>query len=134
MRNAYKRLKRESNDKRLQWDKSIRTLRRGDHYILVLWGHPLSHGSRRDWAIYLVIFIPVVLFWAMTFFLFPRRNGYWPYSKYIPVPNEHVMQALFLALVAGGIFIPHIILKPVDWCLSRIDNFISPKEGPEDEA
>lgn len=38
MRNAYKRLKREHSPERETWDEAIRTLRKGDHYILVMWG------------------------------------------------------------------------------------------------
>lgn len=37
LQHAYARLKSESKEAVAQWDEAIRTLRRGDHYLLVLW-------------------------------------------------------------------------------------------------
>lgn len=37
MHHAYRRIKRENPQTRRQWDGAIRTLRKGDHYLLVFW-------------------------------------------------------------------------------------------------
>ena len=37
LRHAYKRLKDEDAGNLRNWNQAIRTLRKGDHYILVLW-------------------------------------------------------------------------------------------------
>ena len=128
MRHAYSRVKRENSEKALQWNRAIRTLRRGDHYILVLWGHPLSHNSPRDWAIFLVVGLPIVAYWWFAFFFLPRRNGSWPYSNYIPHVNPHIMQALLLSLIIVAIFFPQILLKPADWWFGLLDRFIDPRK------
>jgi hypothetical protein len=133
MRHAYKRIRTENSEKVLKWNRAIRTLRRGDHYILVLWGHPLSHGSPRDWAIFLAIGLPVAAYCLFGFFFFPRRNGSWPYSNYIPHVNPHVMQVLFLSLIIVAIFFPQLLLRPTDWWFSLFDRLIDPQK-PDGKA
>jgi hypothetical protein len=45
LHHAHSRLKKESPDRVQEWDQAIRTLRKGDHYILVLWD--IKHQSER---------------------------------------------------------------------------------------
>ncbi len=52
MRNAYKRIKTGDPTAIHTWDEAIRTLRKGDHYILVLWRtSPPSEHPTRDFLI-----------------------------------------------------------------------------------
>src|SRR5215471_8685293 len=37
LHHAYQRIKKENSEIRRKWDDAIRKLRKGDHYILVLW-------------------------------------------------------------------------------------------------
>lgn len=37
MHHAYRRIKKENPEGARQWNEAIRTLRKGDHYLLVLW-------------------------------------------------------------------------------------------------
>ncbi len=120
MRHAYSRVKKENSEKALQWNRAIRTLRRGDHYMLVLWGHPLSHNSP-DRLVFVTIGMTAVIYWAFWFFWGTRRDGTSPYSQYFPNPNPHVMQVLYLALFVVAIFFPRIILKPADKCFDIFD-------------
>jgi hypothetical protein len=45
---AYRRLKEENPERVRNWDQAIQTLRKGDHYVLVLWDidHPTEHPTR----------------------------------------------------------------------------------------
>jgi len=45
---VYKRLKAENPGGKLQWDEAISTLKKGDHYVLVLWGRPSPMGAPKD--------------------------------------------------------------------------------------
>src|SRR5580704_10581889 len=45
---AYKRLKAENPEGKLQWDKALSTLEKGDHYVLVLWGQHSPMDARKD--------------------------------------------------------------------------------------
>jgi hypothetical protein len=48
LHDAYRRLKEENPERAQKWDQAIRTLRKGDHYVLVLWdiNHPSEHTTR----------------------------------------------------------------------------------------
>jgi hypothetical protein len=49
LHHAYDRLKREDPEGKRNWDLAIRTLRKGDHYALVLWDtKPASEHPTRD--------------------------------------------------------------------------------------
>jgi len=48
LRRAYKRLKAENPVGKIQWDEAISTLEKGDHYVLVLWGHHSAMDTRKD--------------------------------------------------------------------------------------
>ncbi len=115
MRHAYRHVKKENSEKTLLWNNAIRTLRRSDHYILVLWGHPLSHSSPRDWLIFAVPVLFGALYWAIAAFLL---------HSYLPAPNPRIMQALFLALIVAAVFFPRIILKPLDRCLDMFFDWV----------
>ena len=45
---AYKRLKVENPGEKLQWDQAISMLKKGDHYVLVLWRQPSLVGVPKD--------------------------------------------------------------------------------------
>jgi hypothetical protein len=48
LQHAYDRLKVEDSERKRVWDQSIRELRKGDHYVLVLWdvAPPSEHPTR----------------------------------------------------------------------------------------
>jgi hypothetical protein len=49
LRRAYKRVKAENTGGKLQWDEAISTLKKGDHYVLVLWGqHSPIDAQKND--------------------------------------------------------------------------------------
>jgi hypothetical protein len=45
---AYKRLKAENPGGKLHWDEAISTLKKGDHYALLLWGQHSPIDTRKD--------------------------------------------------------------------------------------
>src|SRR5215470_8568837 len=55
LHHAYDRLKTEGPERKRNWDQAIRTLRKGDHYLLVLWdvrpaGERPAHDSLKLFA------------------------------------------------------------------------------------
>ena len=49
LRHAYARVLKENPEGGKQWKAALKELRRGDHYLLVLWGSPvLWHGKPRE--------------------------------------------------------------------------------------
>jgi hypothetical protein len=106
---AYNRLKEEDPKRACDWDQSIRTLRKGDHYILVFWDvkSPREHSghSGRDSLKLLAsgMLVAVVLV-VWTFFAAKYNINLDSLRKYLPAPNPRLAIALYigLALLAVG--------------------------------
>ena len=61
LHHAYKRLKEESPQKARDWDDALRTLRKGDHYLLVFWSlKPANENRLRDVLIMIGIGLLIV--------------------------------------------------------------------------
>ena len=114
MRRAYRRLKKEDPERVNQWNKAIRSLRRGDHYILVLCSQHFAHGSRIYWRLVAVCLVPLALFWlfGLLFSAHGRFQQHPPLLYYLPSLNPlvlRIMQVLFLALLITVIFFPRVL-------------------------
>lgn len=71
LHDAYNRLKAEDSAGKRNWDESIQTLRRGDHYLLVLWDiNPRTERPKGDFfkllgtAVFIVAAISVGAIWS----------------------------------------------------------------------
>lgn len=135
MRHAYARLKKEEPGNTLKWKEAIRTLRNGDHYILVLAGQHLAHGSARYWRLIAVFFVPLALLYVFAFFL--RSPGLWgssdlpPYGHFLPTLGPRalrVAQALFLVLFLAAIFIPKVFEPATNWTMRLVDWAVGRKD------
>jgi hypothetical protein len=114
MRRAYRRLKKQDPEKLNEWNKAIRLLRRGDHYILVLCSQHLTHGSRLYWRLLAVCLLPFALFCLFSFLFSAhgRSQQYPPLLYYLPPLDPHVLrivQALYLVLLFAVIFFPRAL-------------------------
>jgi hypothetical protein len=74
LHHTYNRLKVEDPERRRNWDQAIRTLRKGDHYVLVLWDTiPASEHPRRDFfkllgvGMLVAVGIAIATFWAAKY-------------------------------------------------------------------
>lgn len=86
LRHAYKRLKDEDGEKLRNWDQAVRTLRKGDHYILVLLdvnselvqgpriGRAIAWGFGLGIGLMALVMVGVILDY---YGLFPRRLFAW---------------------------------------------------------
>lgn len=65
LKNAYKRVKRDSPDTKRIWEEAIEKLSKEDHYILVLWrAAPKSEHPRRDLFIQVGIGVLIAFLFA----------------------------------------------------------------------
>jgi hypothetical protein len=97
---AYDRLKREAPEGKRTWDQAVRTLRKGDHYFLVLWDtKPRSEHPTRDFfkpvgiGMLIAVGIGIALIFAVKYNIEVDR-----FRKYL------VVVLLGVYLVANGIF------------------------------
>jgi hypothetical protein len=119
---ARERLKREDPAKARTWDQSIRALRKGDHYILVLWdiNPPSEHRIRDSFqllglSLLLVAGIGVAAVLAAKYNISLDR-----FRGYLPAPNPRRELILYVAqalLVFGGLRL--FIWMPLDWFQRR---------------
>jgi hypothetical protein len=99
MHQAYKKLRRDRSPALETWDQAIRRLKRGDHYLLVMWGQrPGIHG-------------PQLLGAAIVALIFAAYAGMLWLTRHVAPPNPRVIQAIFLAIVIATIFFSTAIGK-----------------------
>jgi len=126
LHHAYNRIKKENPETAREWDAALRVLRKGDHYILVLWDLPSSERPPYDQmkllgAALLVIAVGMALMFG--YYSLADRFGF--YTRWNSVPNTYHsipvwIQRSVLALgtsvfvyVYVYIVLPLIIKKPV---------------------
>jgi uncharacterized membrane protein YidH (DUF202 family) len=97
---AYERLKGEDPERVREWNLAIRTLRRGDHYILVLWDTkpPSEHPIRENLKLLGVGMLVAVGIFIVIIFQVKYNITFERFRKYFPAPNPHLALILFVGL------------------------------------
>ena len=107
MHSAYQRLKQEGPSGQHAWDDAIRRLKRGDHYILVMWDQrPGIHGAQ-------------FIGYAVGILLLATLIGVKSLAREVSPPNPRILQAAFLAVVAAIIFFPSSIGNALGWLADK---------------
>ena len=117
LRHAYKRLKDEDAGNLRNWNQAIRTLRKGDHYILVLWdlkpesvqlgpriGIAIAWGFGLGVALVILMMLGVIL---DHYGLFPRRLFAWVTGAFGWIsddPFTRRLQFSFITIVVVGVW------------------------------
>jgi hypothetical protein len=117
MKHAYTRIRKNDSAVKENWDQAIRVLRRGDHYVLVMWGG--AHSSVQAVAAILISGVAVVfgLGWV---------------SRNVRPPNPQVIWALLLGLAVFGLFFQRAAARAFNFVADKIVAFGAGPEGKED--
>jgi hypothetical protein len=120
LHHAYQRAGKESDGTRRRFDTAVKSLRRGDHYLLVMWDmRPGLHGP---YLIGLLIGAFVLGGFYAVIRLAPR----------ITPPNPRIIQAVLVVLILGGIFFPRAVGKAFDWILENtVERFMGGSKSEE---
>lgn len=118
LHHAYARLKKENPESVRRWDESIRLLRRGDHYILVMWDQiaerPPYDSLKLLGTAILVIVVGTALIWG--FISLSRWYGIDWSRAHAHTVMPVWMQRSIIALMIGGyvyyVILPWILKKP----------------------
>lgn len=71
LKRAYSRIRKDDPGRKGTWDEAIRELKKGDHYILVLWSiRPPSEHPIRDFFAPIGIGVVIAFFIAIAIFIF----------------------------------------------------------------
>ena len=134
LHHAYRRARTENNETRKRFDAAIKSLRRGDHYLLVMW----DSGSE-EWTVAYALKIlagslgVIVLMFGVVFAA-EKFEPQWRWvGAHIPRPNPHLLFAIFLILVATGFLFPIQVSRLGGWLLDRvIEPFTASKDKPDE--
>jgi hypothetical protein len=121
LHHAYQRQRKENDEARAHWDDAIKCLRRGDHYLLVMWELTLP-GERPcgDTLKLLVASLGVVALVFLLQSIVGKFEPQWRWlQKKIPNPNSHVMLGIFIAIVLVGFIFPRRVGDAVGWLLDH---------------
>lgn len=121
---AYKRARKENDETRRGFDAAIKCLRRGDHYLLVMWdmrpASDLVRAPRRD----------LVIGWGLgTLIIAGFYAIRWFTGRFTP-PNARIIQGILLILILGGVFFPRAVEKAFDWILENtVERFMGGRKS-----
>jgi hypothetical protein len=100
LHHAYNRLKEEDPQRAGDWEQSIRALRKGDHYILVLWDveapseHPVSDFLKPvGLGMLIALGLGILIFLAVVYDINLDRL-----RKYLPAPSPRLEIVLYIGL------------------------------------
>jgi hypothetical protein len=114
LHHAYERARKENLETRRRFDGAIKSLRRGDHYLLVMWDVSGGAGSwsalsSRSYVIGLLIGAFTLAGFYAVIRLAPR----------ITPPNPRIIQGIIVAAVVFGLLFQRAMGKAVDWILEN---------------
>jgi len=119
MKHAYKRLKGDDKTAQENWDKAIRCLRRGDHYILVMWGGNSTTNSLIVLALGILV---LALFAGMQWIGRTARP-----------PNPAYLFTLFIGVIIWGLLFQKQVGTIFGWVVDNtIMRFFDPKNDKEE--
>jgi hypothetical protein len=133
---GHHRLRKENDAARKNWDLAIKCLRRGDHYLLVMWDSvPSGERLPGDSLRLLAWGSGIAALALLVGFFLARFEPQWRWlQERIPRPNPHVLFAVFVAIVLAGFFFPRRVENAMDWLLDRTLFRIPKPKGDEKDS
>jgi len=108
---AYRRLKQENPERARNWDQAIRTLRKGDHYILVMLDEPVESGLAWWMPIFWGIGISILIFILIVVETSLDQRGLIPSWVFGWISNNRQTRRLQLSLILYGTLGIWILIK-----------------------
>jgi hypothetical protein len=134
LHNAYRRLRKENDAARKNWDLAIKSLRRGDHYLLVMW----DMSSRTEWSVayFLKILAGSLGVIFLIFLLILAKEKLEPQWRWLQEASQthwRVLFGIFITIVLAVLLFPRRVGNAMDWLLDQtLFRFAKPKEDEKD--
>jgi hypothetical protein len=134
LHHAYQHLRKENDAARKNWDLAIKCLRRGDHYLLVMW----DMSPRTEWsaAYFLKILagsFGVIFLMFLVILAKEKLEPQWRWLQEASQTHWHVLFGIFITIIFAALFFPRRVGNAMDWLLDRtLFRFAKPKEDEKD--
>ncbi len=130
---AYQRLRKENDAARKNWDLAIKCLRRGDHYLLVMW----DVSPRTEWSVayFLKILagsLGVIFLMFLVILAKEELEPQWRWLQETSQAHWHVLFGIFVTIVLAGFLFSSRAGKAVGWLIDRIFSLFGSKEDETD--
>jgi hypothetical protein len=133
LHNAYRRLRRENDASRKNWDLAIKALRRGDHYLLVMLDlAPSTWTPVRDSLKLLASALAIIAFAFLVFFISGKLEPQWSWLREAAQTYWHVLLGIFIAIFLAVLFFPRRVGNAMDWLLDHALGLFGQKEDEKD--
>jgi len=135
LHHAYYRLRKENDAARKNWDLAIRCLRRGDHYLMVMWDlAPPGERPPGDSLKLLAAGLGVAALLSGGLFMAAKFEPQWRWlQKIIPRPNPHLLFGVFVAFVLAGFLFPRAAGNALNWLVDKtLSRFLGPWKDEKD--
>ena len=134
LHNAYRRLRKENDAARKNWDLAIKCLRRGDHYLLVMWDlAPSTWTPVSDSLKLLASSLGIIALALLVFFIAQKLEPQWRWLQEKLQTHSHIIFGIFITFVLAVLLFPRRVWNAMDWLLDRtVFRFFGPKEDEKD--
>jgi hypothetical protein len=135
LHHAYKRLRKENDAVRKNWDLAIKCLRRGDHYLLVMWD--LASSGEKSPGYSLKLFASSLGLAALAILaalIAPKFEPQWRWLQEAAQTHWHILFGIFIATFLAVLFFPRRVGKAMDWLLDHTFGLFGPKEDEKDSG
>ena len=105
MKHAYAEIKKQDPAAKAMWESAIRCLRKGDHYILVMWGgvQPIAAA-----VVIGLILLSLLLFAGLNWF-----------TRKFPPPDPHLLRGVFVGVIAFALLFQRTVGRIFNWIADR---------------
>jgi hypothetical protein len=133
LHNAHRRLRQEDNAAGKNWDLAIRCLRRGDHYLLVMWDlAPSTWTPVRDSLRLLASALGIIALAFLVFYISQKLEPEWTWLKEAAQTHWRVLFGIFVTIFLTVLFFPRRVGNAMDWLLDYTFGLFGPKEDEKD--
>ena len=133
LHHAFQRLRKENDAARKNWDLSIKCLRRGDHYLLVMWNlAPSTWTPVRDSLRLLVSALGIIALAFLVFYISRRLEPQWTWLQGVSQTHWRVLFGMFITIFLAVLFFPRLVGNAMDWLLDHTFGLLRPKEDETD--
>jgi hypothetical protein len=120
LHHAYSRIKKENPEERHLWDEAIRTLRQGDHYILVLWDHNpyqklFSPSFWKLLAVGILVLIILMIGFVASLHYGDSKPTQPKTTGSIPSWVQHLLLALIIGSYLAVVLLPRLFTRLFGW-------------------